>query len=77
MSRYRIDKGVQYVLLKGITVVVLAQVGDETTVLTTNYDKLAERILSNRVGITHRTKGRTATLTQACHGRLLPGPRAS
>lgn len=45
---------------------VLAQAGDETTVLTTNYDNLAERILSNRTGITHGHGGTNCPHCRMC-----------
>lgn len=45
---------------------VLAQAGDETTVITTNYDNLAERILSARDGLTHHHEGSTCPHCRMC-----------
>lgn len=47
----------------------LAEASDKTTVLTTNYDNLAERILSCRPGITHRHEGTNCPHCRMC--RLL------
>ena len=48
---------------------VLAQVTDATTVITTNYDNLAERILSCRPGLTHQRDGKNCPHCHMC--RLL------